>query len=507
MSEEAGESRKSKGGDGLRRTGPRQLDLGFADSPVGGGNAEPSDASERRSFLLHKARREKTRGPVTGVADTGRLLEEVASEANLAKALRNVVRNKGAPGVDGQTVEAAEAKAPSIIARLRHDLLAECYRPGDVRRVWLAKPGGGQRGLGIPNVVDRTVQQAVLQLLGPIFEPTFHNSSHGFRPRRGAHTAIAEATGYLRDGYRTVVDLDLAKFFDRVHHQRLLARIAERVKDGRIIRLIRLILTAPVVMPDGTRATVREGTPQGGPLSPLLSNVVLDELDRELARRRLRFVRYADDANIFVRSERAGLRVMHSIRSFLEKRMRLQVNEEKSGVRKPEEVAFLGFRFRCTVGEQGTVIAVLPSEKAERGLKATIREMTPPNWGRSITACMDGVSQYLTGWMSHFRICTSEATEGLRVIDAHIRRRLRAIIVRQRKRNRFLLRHLRSRGVSPKAAVGCAYCSRGAWAKSNRPGMTRAYPPSWFTGRLASLQTRWHDLSSPSGSAQLVPAL
>ncbi|MBF0327480.1 MAG: hypothetical protein HQL42_20865 [Alphaproteobacteria bacterium] len=198
----------------MRRTGPRQLNLVFADSPSGGGAAEPSDASERRSFLLHKARSKKTRGPDADVADTSRLLEAVASEANLAKALLNVVRNKGAPGVDGQTVEVAEARAPSIIARLRHDLLAECYRPGDVRRVWLPKPGGGQRGLGIPNVVDRTVQQAVLQVLEPIFEPTFHPSSHGFRPDRGAHTAIAEATGHLKAGYHTVVDIDLAKFLD-----------------------------------------------------------------------------------------------------------------------------------------------------------------------------------------------------------------------------------------------------------------------------------------------------
>ena len=197
----------------MRRTGPRQLSLVFADNPSGGGAAEPSDASERRSYLLHKARSKKTRGPDTNVADTRRLLEEVASEANLAKALLNVVRNKGAPGVDGKTVEAAEAKAPSLIARLHRDLLAECYRPGEIRRVWLEKPGGGQRGLGIPNVIDRMVQQAVLQILEPIFEPTFHDSSHGFRPNRGAHTAIAEATSYLKDGYQTVVDLDLAKFF------------------------------------------------------------------------------------------------------------------------------------------------------------------------------------------------------------------------------------------------------------------------------------------------------
>ncbi len=211
MSNETGESRRSKGRDGLRKTGPRQLGLVFADSPFGGGTTEPPDASGRRSVLLHKARHKKTRGPGAGVADTSRLLEEAASEANLAQALLNVVRNKGAPGVDGQTVEAAEAKAPSVIARLRHDLLSECYRPGDVRRVWLPKPGGGQRGLGIPNVVDRVVQQAVLQVLEPVFEPTFHASSHGFRPKRGAHTAIAEATGYLKDGYQTVVDPVLAR--------------------------------------------------------------------------------------------------------------------------------------------------------------------------------------------------------------------------------------------------------------------------------------------------------
>jgi group II intron reverse transcriptase/maturase len=229
------------------------------------------------------------------VADTSRLPEEVASEANLARALPNVVRDKGAPGTDGPTVEAAEAIAPSIVARLRRDLLAECYRPGDVRRVWLPKPGGGRRGLGIPNVVDRVVQQAVPRVLEPVFEPTFHASSHGFRPKRGAHTAIAEATGYLKDGYQTVVDLELAKFFDRVHHQRLLAGIADRVTDQRMVTLIRLMLKASVVMPDGTRVAVQEGTPRGGPLSPLLSNIVLDEMDRELARRGLRFVGYADD--------------------------------------------------------------------------------------------------------------------------------------------------------------------------------------------------------------------
>ena len=437
------------------------------------------------------------------MADTSRLLEEVASEANLAEALLKVVRNKGAPGVDGQTVEMAEARAPSIIAGLRRDLLAECYRPGDVRRVWLPKPGGGQRGLGIPNVVDRVVQQAVLQILEPIFDPTFHPSSHGFRPNRGAHTAIAEAKGYLAAGYQTVVDFDLAKFFDRVHHQRLLARIAQRVTDQRIITLVRLMLTAAVVMPDGTKMAVREGTPQGGPLSPILSNIVLDELDQEVARRGLRFVRYADDANIFVHSERAGQRVMTSIRQFLEKRMRLQVNEEKSGVRKPDEVHFLGFRFRCKTEGESDDVAIFPSTKAERRLKTTLRGMTPPSWGRSITSCMDDISRYMTGWMSHFRLCTPEAAHGLGVIDAHVRRRIRAIIVRQRKRRRFLVRHLKSKGVSHKAATSCAYSGKGPWVKSNRPAMTRAYPPSWFNRRMASLKARWTDLNPPQASAQL----
>jgi RNA-directed DNA polymerase len=269
-----------------------------------------------------------------------------------------------------------------------------------------------------------------------------------------------------------------------------------------MVTLIRLMLKTTVVMPDGTRVAVQEGTPQGGPLSPLLSNIVLDELDGELARRGLRFVRYADDCNIFVRSERAGQRVMASIRGFLKQRMRLQVNEEKSGVRKPEEVHFPGFRFSCET-ESGEV-AVFPSDKAEHRLKATIREMTPPNRGRSITSCMEDVSRYLTGWMSHYRLCTPEAAQGLGVIDAHVRHRIRAIIVRQRKRPRFLYRHLRAKGASVKAAAGCAYCGKGAWVKSNRPAMTRVYPPSWFNGRMKSLKALWQRLHTPPVSAQLV---
>jgi RNA-directed DNA polymerase len=218
------------------------LGLVFADSPQGGGDGRGSDASENRPWLLHTAKRKTMAGPATRAADPNRLLEEVASEANLARALLNVVRNKGAPGIDGQTVEEAEAQAPRLLADLRRDLLAGRFCPGDIRRVWLPKPGGGERGLGIPNVATRVVQQAVLQVLEPIYEPTFHSSSHGFRPDRGAHTAIAEATGYLEAGFRVVVDLDLAKFFDRVHHQRLLDRLNQRVTDRRVLDLIRRML-------------------------------------------------------------------------------------------------------------------------------------------------------------------------------------------------------------------------------------------------------------------------
>ena len=491
----------------MRRTVPRQLSFAFADSPEGDGEASASDASDGRAFLLHKAKRKRTDRTVACTADTSRLLEEVASVANLARALLQVVRNKGAPGVDGQTVEEAEQNAASLIAALRHALLSGRYQPGDVRRVWLPKPGGGQRGLGIPNVVDRMAQQAMLQVLEPIFEPHFHPSSHGFRPQRGAPTAIAQATQHLKAGYCAVVDLDLSKFFDRVHHQRLIDRMAQRVSDRRVLTLVRRMLSAGVVMPDGTTIAVHEGTPQGGPLSPLLSNIVLDELDWELERRGHCFVRYADDCNIFVRSERAGQRVMASIRAFLEGRMRLQVNEEKSGVRQPCEVHFLGFSFQCEDGEGDRQVAILLSRKAERRLRTTIREMTPPNWGNSLTACMTRLSQYLNGWMAHFRLCTAEAVKGLGAIDAHIRRRLRAIIIRQKKRPRFLYRHLRSKGISGKAAAGAAYGSHGRWFRSNHPGMTRAYPPRWFTGRLASLGARWHELNYVEVSGQLSLAL
>ena len=270
--------------------------------------------------------------------------------------------------MDGKSVEEVVEKAHRLLPRLRRALLDGSYWPGDIRRVWIPKPGGGQRGLGIPNVIDRWVQQALLQVLEPIFEPVFHKSSHGFRPNRGAHTAIAEAKTRS-----WLVDIDLSKFFDRVNHQRLLGRLSRRVKDRRVVTLIKRMLKAKVVLPDGMRVSTEEGTPQGGPLSPLLSNVVLDELDWQLSRRGLRFVRYADDCNIYVGSERAGRRVMDSVRRFLEGHLRLLVNEDKSAVARPEERHFLGFRLERKPDGQ---VEVHLSQRTVDRLKLRIGELS-----------------------------------------------------------------------------------------------------------------------------------
>lgn len=472
----------------------RQLKFVFAASPQGGGKSGPADVSAGRDFLLHIAnRRTASDLGASAAADASRLLEAAASPANLATALLNVVRNKGAPGVDGCSVDEVLGSAKSLLPRLLRALLDGTYQPGDIRRVWIPKPGGGERGLGIPNVIDRWVQQAVFQVLEPIFEPIFHSSSHGFRPKRGAHTAIAEAKEYVGGGYGVVVDIDLSKFFDRVHHQRLLSRLGQEVADARILKLIGLMLKANVVLPDGTRVCTDEGTPQGGPLSPLLSNVVLDEFDKELARRGLRFVRYADDCNIFVRSERAGQRVMGSIRKFLENRLRLLVNEEKSKVARPDEIHFLGFRLRKA--KERTKVEVHVSNRTKERMDATIRELTPRMWGQSPTRCIERLNVYLRGWSGYFRICTEENVYRLHVWDAHIRRRLRAILVRQKKRPRHLYRHLQHRGASVRGATNTAWCRRGVWYRSNTPGMTVAYRNAWFHQRLVSLATTWEKLN------------
>jgi group II intron reverse transcriptase/maturase len=345
--------------------------------------------------------------------------------------------------------------------------------------------------------VDRVVQQALLQVMEPVFEPTFHDNSHGFRPRRGAQTALAQAKGYVQEGFDHVVDIDLSKFFDRVNHQRLLGRLAQRIDDGRVLRLVHRMLKARVVLPEGTVVSTAEGTPQGGPLSPLLSNVVLDELDQELSRRGLRFVRYADDFMVFVRSARAGHRVMASIQRFIEGRLRLKVNQDKSRVDRPDHLHFLGFTLRrCGAGQ----VEVHLSERTKRRIDDRVRELTPRTWGGSMRSCMDRLNRYLRGWYGYFRLCSEQGARDFGRIDAHVRRRLRAIIVRQKgRRPRFLFRHLLRRGVPVGPAAKTAYGRRGVWFQSSTYGMHKAYGNDWFHQRVLTLLPKWTlDHASPT---------
>jgi RNA-directed DNA polymerase len=422
-------------------------------------------------------------------------MEEVTKR--LDEAFQSVASNKGAPGPDRQTIEQACACWVEVQERLAAVLLEGTYLPGDIRRVWIPKAGGGERGLGIPNVIDRVVQEAVRRVLEPQYEPTFHPNSHGFRPNRGSHTAIQQARRYLEEGYEWVVDLDLEKFFDRVSHQRLMARLAQRVDDRRLLVLIGRLLKAKVVMPDGVKVSTEEGVPQGGPLSPLLSNIVLDELDWELDRRGHCFVRYADDSNVYVRSERAGRRVMASLTDFIERRLRLKVNADKSAVARPEERHFLGFSLRREPLD-GEVDVLLSTRSKER-LAAKVVELTPRNWGNSLKACISGVNAYLLGWLGYFGICTARAEQDMRKTDAHLRRRLRAIQLAHWKRKSTIAAKLTKLGVSKRAAWRGVYRGRQSlWALSHSPAVDRGLRNAYFAERgLISLAEHWHVRHQP----------
>ena len=433
-------------------------------------------------------------------------LEVIASRLELA--FEKVAANKGAPGPDRQTIDQVRKHQETILSELRRSLLDGSYRPGDIRRVWIPKSGGGQRGLGIPNVVDRVVQEAVRMVLEPLYEPTFHVQSHGFRPGRGCHTAIAQAVEHLEDGYEWVVDLDLKNFFDGVNHQRLLARLAQRVKDKRVLVLIGQMLKTAVVMPDGVRVSTEEGVPQGGPLSPLLANIVLDEFDEELVRRGHRFVRYADDCNIYVQSERAGQRVMASVTRFIEKRLRLQVNASKSAVARPATRHFLGFRL-CRKASEGTVEIQL-SERSEKRLRERIRELTPRTWGQSVSSCIDAINGYLQGWLGHFAICTYRARRTFVDADAHIRRRLRAIKLAHWGTKLTIARRITKLGVSRHTAFRAVYSGRkSVWALSHQAAIDRALSTSyWAKQGLISVEGAWKKLYRnrvASGRQQLLP--
>lgn len=470
----------------------KQLGLRFetADSPQGadGEAATGQPVAVTRAVPKSKSREEQAMSAMT--------MEEVASQENLMRAFVQVARNDGAPGPDRQSIDEVEAHLVEILETLQAELLTGSYKPGMIRRVWIPKSGGGDRGLGIPNVIDRIVQQAVHQVLSPRYEPTFHRSSHGFRPERSCHTAIAEAKGYLEEGNEWVVDLDLEKFFDRVNHDRLMSRLAERIEDKRLLRLIREMLKAKVVMPDGVVVATEEGTPQGGPLSPLLSNIVLNELDWELEQRGHHFVRYADDCNVYVRSERAGKRVMESIVRFIEKKLKLKVNKGKSAVAKPEERHFLGFRLRREPMDGS--VEVLLSKRSKDRIDGKIRELTPRNWGRSMQDCIQRVNRYLLGWIGFFHICTENEGRTLQDLDAHIRRRVRQIQVKQWKHTSTIVKRLMQLGTPAHTARMKIYGGRKSWwALSHNDAVNKGLRNSYLRARgLKSLAEEWRSRRS-----------
>jgi RNA-directed DNA polymerase len=410
--------------------------------------------------------------PESPAAPVGLMMERIVARDNLKKALAQVRRNKGAPGVDGMTVDNLAAHLRDHWPEIRVQLLNGTYKPQPVRRVDIPKASGGTRGLGIPTVLDRFIQQAVMQVLQEEWDPTFSPSSYGFRPGRSAHQAVAAAQQFIADGCHIVVDLDLEKFFDRVNHDILMGLVAKRVQDQHLLRLIRRYLTAGVFV-GGMVDPMDEGTPQGGPLSPLLSNLMLDVLDKELERRGHRFARYADDCNIYVRSQRAGERVMASVTQFLERRLKLTVNKGKSAVASPTERKFLGFSFldldryrRC----------IAPQALAR--FKQRVRELTSRTGGRSLEQVIPELSRYLTGWRGYFGFCETPGV--LRLLDKWIRRRLRAVVWKQWKYGRNRFAELRRRDIGKGLAAKAAGSPHGVWRLSNSPALTFAFPNAFF---------------------------
>ena len=413
------------------------------------------------------------------------LMDAVVERGNMTAAYKRVVGNKGAAGVDGMPVDELKPHLNRVWSRVKEDLLAGRFEPAPVRVVEIPKPGGGVRMLGIPTVMDRLVQQALLQVLVPVFDPGFSESSYGFRPGRSAHQAVLQARSHVADGRRWVVDLDLEKFFDRVNHDVLMSRVARRVEDKRVLKLIRRFLQSGM-MAGGVVSARREGTPQGGPLSPLLSNVLLDDLDKELERRGHAFCRYADDVNVYVRSKAAGERVLASLTRFLGKGLRLSVNAGKSAVDRPWKRSFLGYSMTWHKKPRLRV-----AKESERRLRAKLRAAFRAGKGRNLRRFIESLRPVLVGWVNYFRL--AEVKRVFEDLDGWMRRRLRCVIWRQWKRPATRQRNLMRRGLSQERAWRSAGNGRGPWWNAGASHMNAAFPRSYFDRLgLVSLLNQFH---------------
>ena len=414
------------------------------------------------------------------------MIAQVVERGNMQRAYSQVMRNRGAPGIDGMRCEDLKDWLKANWPRVKAALLDGTYLPQAVRRVDIPKPQGGVRTLGVPTVVDRLIQQALNQAMQPLFEPTFSDASYGFRPGRSAQQAVRKASEYIRAGKRWVVDMDLEKFFDQVNHDVLMARVARKVQDKRVLRLIRRFLQAGM-MAGGVETARQQGTPQGGPLSPLLSNILLTDLDRELERRKLTFCRYADDCNIYLGSERAGQRIMAGVRSFLAKRLKLTVNEAKSAVARPWERKFLGY---SVTAQQASKIRIAKQSIAR--LKGRVRQLCRQGRGRSLPRIIESMNPVLRGWMNYFSL--TQSRRPIEELDAWLRRRLRSIVWRQWKRPKTRESKLRAHGLDAQRAWKSSVNGRGPWWNAGARHMIAALPPKYFTqlGLVSLVATHQH---------------